>query len=334
MAGIENANEYDDTVFEQAVKIATPALTTQPQYTPTQLSFSDKMLYKIGITIPGDVWLTINFSKMFGLFRQELIAELTTNGTLSFTRKQAGDEYTVDGTIKLTEKSTYSFIKDFSPVTGTIDFTRSLTNPNLDVTAEYVGIHKTGSSDETIKITMTLDGTLEDLGLKMRLYRKINGEFVQDNRYESAVRSDVITYLLNGSFASDTQAPSNPLGANAVASTGFELASGQLTNLISSIPVLKNYIRSVGLDYAGGQTPTKIRLTGAIKNLSYSIGGSVNSAGGVSPNDVSFELPFSILGWDHFLTTGEYHIGNSSDPGTQGLIQPPIFLGKLLVRFP
>ncbi|MEP7234250.1 MAG: translocation/assembly module TamB domain-containing protein [Ignavibacteriota bacterium] len=329
--------QYNDTAFEIATRTAIKNSPDQV-FSKEQLSFQDKLLYDLQISIPGNLWFVLNLSKAYGLFPQILTAEIKTKLPLTFSRTRAGAKYYFNGDIYLTDKSTFKFIKDFSPVTGTLSFTSDLENPSLNVTAEYTGIHKTTSgSDETIKIKLIIEGTLNDQQLTMELYRRNNqGDLIRDSRSSDLVQGDILTYLTTGSFVEDGGTNSSGSLANAPLSVASQQVSGALTNYLGSTFV-KDYIKSVGVEFVGLQSAKKLYATGGYKDLILSYGGTLNAAGTLS-SDFTAELPFSAFFNGSFMKkiifSASAHLANSSDPGTQGLAQPPLFLGKLLFRFP
>lgn len=331
-----SAAEYNDTAFEEAATNATPASMTNgqlPQFTPAQLSFQDKMLYDLRISIPGNLWFNINLSKLYGVMKQQLIAEIKTDGTLTFIRNEAGADYNVDGIITVTDKSTYTLVKEFSPVSGTISFVKEIDNPTIDITAEYTGQHKTPSVDETIKIKLIVLGTRNDPKLTMELYRKNSqGDFIRDFRPDDQVRADVLTFLTAGNFASDTPGQNTN---NGFANAGFSVGSGILSTALSNYLSKTGFIRSVGLEY-GGALASKVKLTAGYKDVIFNVGTQISSTtGSFTSGDFSVEIPFSAFatfsGANKFLFTGESHLG--TDPLSQGLTQQPLFLGKILFRW-
>ena len=337
LASVDTSLHYNDTAFEEATRTATQN-AQKPQFTPIQLSFQDKMLYDLQISVPGQLWFVINLTKLYGAVPQTLTAQIKTDGPISFVRKEAGAEPSVNAHIILTDKSTYSFIKEFSPVTGTLTFSNNLDNPSLDITAEYTGVHKLpNSTDETIRIKLIVQGTRNDLQLAMELYRKnIQGEFIKDSRPQDEVKADVITYLTSGTFAGDVQSPNNSSVTNATVAAGSQILNAALNNYLGSISFLKDYVRSVGFEYNGAQSGAKLKLSGQIKDIVLNLGGTVNNSTLLS-SDVSVEIPlsqfFNFPAAHNILIQGESHIANSSDPNSQGLTQQPIFLGRFLYRF-
>jgi hypothetical protein len=231
------------------------------------------------------------------------------------------------------DKSTYTLVKEFSPVTGSLSFTSSLDNPNLDVVAEYTGLHKTSAgNEETIRINLLIKGPRNDLQLTMELYRKnLQGEFVKDSRSTDEVKADVLMYLTSGSFASDAGGPTTQGG---LASAGYSVLSGAASTILSNYLNKTGVIRSVGLEY-GGVLASKVKLSSGYKEIVLNYGGTFNNST-LTSSDLSLEIPFSQFFNFPFahniLFQGEYHIANSSDVNSQGLTQPPIFLGRFLVR--
>jgi hypothetical protein len=339
IADTENVHEYNDTAFEKAAMNATASpAAPEPQLTSEQLSFQDKMLYDLRISVPGNLWFTINLNNLSGGIPQQLVAEIKTDGQLTFRREEAGAKYKVDGIINITDKSSYKLIKEFSPVSGTISFVEELDNPGLDITAEYTGQHKNASTntDETIKIKLIIQGTRNDLRFTMELYRKTaQGDFVRDSRQQDQVQTDVLTYLATGNFASDTPGQNN---SNGVTNATYSVGSGILSSAIANYLNSKSgdlRIRGLGYEY-GGSLESKLKLSAGYKDVVLNIGGTVNNATrSFTSADFSAEIPFSTF--MHFplakkiLFMPESHLG--TDP-LSGFTQQPIFLLKIVLRLP
>ena len=330
----ENVNEYDDQAFETAAQNATASqVNTQPTLTPEQLSFMDKMLYDLHISIPGnDVWFNVNLNKLYGVVKEQLHAEIKTDGAISYIKDETGGAPETDGVITLSDKSSFTFIKEFTPVTGTITFVKELQNPVIDITAEYTGQHRTpGGVDETVRIKLIVEGTLTEPRITMELYHKNNqGDFSRDFRQQDQVQADVLTYLTTGNFASDTPGQNSNNGlTNAGYSAGSGILSSALTNLAKS-----DYIRGIGVVY-GGALGSKLNLTLGYKDVVFSLGGAINTTtGNFTSSDFTVELPFSMFfsfrNANKFLFRGESHLG--TDPFAQTLVQQPLFLGRFLFR--
>lgn len=327
-SGEQNFDDYDDPAFERVPPTTTDTtrtVMTNVQFTPAQLSFQDKMLYALNISSSGNLWITLNFSKFYGLFDMILTAEIKTDGILTFTRSEPGEIYSYDGKILLTDKSTFRFYnKDFSPVTGSIDFVKG--NSTLDIIAEYTGPHKvSGSGDETIKIKLTITGTISEPELAMDLYRKNGQEFVKDLRTDEQVRADVLSYLASGTLAGDQQGGAN---SNPFADAGASILSGQVSRFASNYLSQTGLIKSFGLELGGASVIQNLKVTGGFKNLLFSYGRTTNSGSGVISNDFTAEWPIS----DNLSVTGEYHPNTSF--GSSGLTQQPLVLFRGLYRFP
>jgi hypothetical protein len=262
--------------------------------------------------------------------KQQLVAEIRTDGILTFIRKEPGaDNNIISGTIIVSDKSTYTLVKEFSPVTGTISFIKALDNPSINIAAEYNGQHKTTAIDETIKIKLIVEGTRNDPRLTMELYHKNSqGEFIRDYRPEDQVRADVLTYLTAGYFASDAPGQTNNSLANAGVSVGVGAVTGALNSFLSNYLNSKTsgYIRSIGVEY-GGTLASKWKLSGNVKDIQYTLGGGINNAGGnysFTSGDFSVEMP--LWSWSSLMVEG--HVG--VDPFAQGLSQQPLYMGKWL----
>ncbi len=336
IAEADNVNEYNDTVFEIAARNATTSqVNIQPEFTLEQLSFMDKLLYDLHISIPGnDVWFNVNLNKLYGVVKEQLHAEIKTDGTLSYIRNEPGTAPETDGVITLTDKSSFTFIKEFTPVTGTITFVKELGNPVIDITAEYTGQHRTpGGVDEVVRIKLIVEGTLNEPRLTMELYHKNNqGDFSRDYRQQDQVQADVLSYLTTGNFASDAPGQSSN---NGLTTAGFSAGSGIVSSALSNL-TKSDYIRGIGVVY-GGAAGSKLNFTFGFKDVVLNIGGGFNTttSPGLTSSDFAVEVPFSTFfsfpNAHKFLFRGESHLG--TDPFAQTLVQQPLFLGRFLFRF-
>ncbi len=334
-------NTYDpeQEAFEsESYDVKTPAIpqtgdeeseTTAEEATPSnEIPFMDRMLYYLKITIPGDFWLNINFNRAYGLTGEQLKAELQTLDTLKFSRFTAGASYNFNGTLSLTDRSSYKFIREFSPVTGKISFDRELDNPSLDLVAEYTGTHLLpDDKEEELRVRLLIKGDRYNPQLTFELYRKSSTlQFEKDIRPQDQIQNDVLYYLATGSLPTDA---STNAGGNFSRAASSSLVSSVANNLIGSTS-LKDYIRSVGFEY--GETGTRFKANLNYKSLSLRYSGQYNNNASTT-NLVSIRTPLSSIiktDWaKSFLLEGEYY----NDNNASGLLirQSPV-TGKILFQ--
>lgn len=300
-----------------------------PRFTrpTTELSFMDKMLYNLGITIPGDFWLNINFNRGYGLSFEKLRAELRSNGVVNFFRDKQGGKYETYGTLRLTEQSSYSLIKEFTP-TGTVEFQRALDNPTLDITADYVGTHL----GTDVKIRLIIRGTKNDPRISFEIYKKNSqGEFVQDIRAQEDIKNDALFFLATGSF------PNDPQAGNALKNVGNGYSSQFLNTIIGNVlasSTLKSTIRSVGLEF-GENASTKLKLAVGYKDIIIQSGSTFGGTLGGNLDysvDVPLSTLFSFKEAKNLILRGEGHTNINNNTSTSLSQQP--FLGSFLWRIP
>ncbi|MEI8133698.1 MAG: hypothetical protein WCH46_01320 [bacterium] len=337
IVGDSSRMEDYDKIFEKQTQSVLQNREELNPYSGPKFTFQDKMLYDLEISIPGDLWFTIDLNKALGIVKQNIVAEVRSSGSIFFNRTEQGAAYSTNATINLTDKSSYTLLKEFNPVSGTLTFVNDLSNPSLDITAEYTGQHKlTSNTEETIRIRLHITGTKENVDLFIELFRKNSqGEFIKDPRTQVQVKEDVLTYLTNGNFVGDAQGINQ--GSNAGYSLVSTLASKEITDVLRST-VLHDYLRSVGYEFGGLQSH-KLKLSGKVGKVVYSLGAAFNgtTAGNSSllSSDFRAEIPFSVFAnfpkAENLILQGEGHT-SAGGFGSQDVTQQPLLLFRLAYR--
>ncbi|MBS1902853.1 MAG: translocation/assembly module TamB domain-containing protein [Bacteroidetes bacterium] len=319
------------SVAADATGIEANKSTTQ-QSAP-QLSFMDKMLYDMNIMIPGDCWLIITFPQAYGIFGTQLKAELKSDGPFHFYRYEPKADYGSTGTLRLTERSSYTFIKEFTPVKGTMQFYKALDNPTLDLSAEYTGSYGPGD----IRIRMLVGGTRYDPSLRFELWQKNQqGEYVKRTEPQEQQRNESFFFLATGMLPNDANAASavSTLGSikdKSGYSIGSSFVSSALNNAIASTS-LKDYIRSARIEF-GANNAVKVNATLNVYR-DIVLRGGVSNAGFGNASDFSLEIPFSTFltfqEAQNIVFQAEGHINSS----IQSLVAPPAYVGRFGWRIP
>ncbi|HEY6171055.1 MAG TPA: translocation/assembly module TamB domain-containing protein [Candidatus Kapabacteria bacterium] len=302
----------------------------------TELSFMDKMLYDLDIAIPGDLWINIFFARGKGLLGEQLSAELQTDRNLTLKRTRAGTPLNFRGDLNVTDRSSYKFIRDFNPVYGTISFINDISNPLLNIKAEY-GAYNSIKTSEYYKILLKITGTANDPKLDMEIYKRIESsrQFVLDEQHKGdQAMADGLYFLTTNAFQTDlTQTESANVASQLATTIPSALANSMLNGFIGSSD-LKNYLRNVSLDYRGSAEPTGLKLTAGYKDITFQYG--AQDLSNPSAADYTVEVPASAFAKFNnskniiFQFTAHTYSLSSS---TTSVINQPNFEAVVMYRF-
>jgi hypothetical protein len=306
-------------------------------YSKTELSFMDKMLYDLNISIPGDLWINIFFARGKGLLGEQLSAELRTDRTLTLKRDKVGAPLNFRGDLTVTDRSSYKFIKDFNPVYGTISFVNDISNPLLDIKAEY-GAYNSIKTSDYYKILLKITGTANEPKLDMEIYKRIESsrQFVLDEMHKGdQAMADGLYFLTTNAFQSDlSDAESKNVASQLATTIPSALANSMINGFIGSSD-LKNYLRNVSLDYGGSAEPTGLKLTAGYKDITFQYG--AQDLSNPSAADYTVEVPASAFAKFKdsknviFQFTAHTYSLSSS---TTSVINQPNFEAAVMYRFP
>jgi hypothetical protein len=301
-----------------------------------EIPFSEKLLYDMSISIPSDVWIDIYFNRALGLTGEQLNAELHTDRSLRLTRTQSGAPLQILGELSVTDRSSYKFIRDFNPVYGTLSFYKDITNPNLDLTAEYEGKHE--SRNDYYKVQLKITGTAMLPLLQIQMYKRndVTGNYEKLNSPPDEQQTDALLFLAQGSLRSDLddQQKFNAVN-NLLNPIGFKFAGSLLNSLIGNTE-LSNYIRNVSFEEGSAVLVKKVKLTGGYQKLKINVGQQLVSTSDGS-SDYTIELPasqfFSFPYANNLILFGEAHVLSASSQQTS-ILSKPAFGGSILIRIP
>ena len=307
-----------------------------PQANVLSPSFTDKLRMHLTINTQGTVALTIPFGNgAFGdLFGSQIKADLLSGGTVTIER---GDDLKTqaNGSFELSPNSTFTFLQTFNIAKGTVSFTRDFGNPNIDITATYIGTHATNSPLQA-KIVLDITGTKNHpiLTAENSQQNVQGGEFElkPEPSSEIAVQDAVYFLYTGGYFMSDA---TNNAGGHVAQNFGTQAAGNVVSNIFGNITGTSNFPLSIrGASFqtgsnAGGQ------ISGAYRDIfTFKVGGSV----GYGTNTI-IDIPASSI---PFLSGAIFHNmlielqGNTNPsittPGS--LTQQPIWLSKLIYNIP
>jgi hypothetical protein len=289
--------------------------------------------YDLQVRVNGDAWVTIPFSGVFGILGAQVSAELRTDEPIYVHR---GDDLhtTVTGDLTVTPNSYFRFYQTFNITNGRISFKQNFDNPEIDITAEYVGTHTAQNGDEEVKIDLNITGTKAQPKLNATIYRRdaSSGGFTQWETGQQA-QEDVIYYLLTGgSFKSDlSEQAQMAVLSKAASSLGSQFFNTMVSNMFGS-STATSFIKSMNLRFGSS---VGVQLTAAWRNVTLRVNAS--NAGDPAHGDYIIDVPLSTVA---NLPTArnillEFELHNQSSVGTAGsLAEQPVVLGKLLYRIP
>ncbi|HET6510738.1 MAG TPA: translocation/assembly module TamB domain-containing protein, partial [Candidatus Kapabacteria bacterium] len=152
---LDNNYSYADSMVAQ---IQAKRFKDQTIIKPTS-SFADRMQYDLLLSVPGDAWIVTHLASTLGVLGERLQAELKTRNEPLHIFKGPNIGLTLNGTINITDQSTYRMYKTFTISRGDITFTGDPKNPTIDITAEHSG---TDAENMAVTVQINLSNTLED----------------------------------------------------------------------------------------------------------------------------------------------------------------------------
>ena len=254
-------------------------------------SFIDRITYDVSLETQGPTQLRLVFNPQTN---EELFADL--QGRLYFYRTPEVAKLT--GTVEVNDRSYYNFIKKFTVSQGQLLYTGDPLNPEIDLTAQFIGEHRIRDSlnnplalgkVEKVAVTLKITGTRNEPKPKMSL------EVDNKKRTTGEEESDALSFILAGQFRDELtdQQRTGLIGTN----FGFGLASGMLTGPLSEMLRRQTgFIQSVDVMYYGGSSfdrSADVRLTGQVGEAVIRLGGRVLND--LNNTNASVELPMSSI---------------------------------------
>jgi hypothetical protein len=236
----------------------------------------------------------------------------------------------------VTDRSSYKFIKDFNPVYGTISFINDISNPLLDIKAEY-GSYNSIKTSDYYKILLKITGTANEPKLDMEIYKRIESsrQFVLDDLHKGdQAMADGLYFLTTNAFQTDlTQTESANVASQLASSIPSALMNSVINGAIGSSD-FKKYLRNVSLDYGGSLETTKLKLTAGYKDITFQYG--AQDLSNPSAADYTVEVPASAFAKFNnaknivFQFTAHTYSLSSS---TTSVINQPNFEAVVMYRF-
>lgn len=231
------------------------------------------------------------------IFSEETNQKLTArlSGEVNFSRVQGIQS--LQGELKLLENSTLEFIKTFT-ATGSIRFESDITNPNLDILAEYKDYYtptdSLGAAKETeVAVRMRLAGKLNELyknfaSLEDNIQVYYGTANIRNDKPSSEYdKADAVWFILTSKFKKDLTSQEKTTTVGTITGMGSSVAGSLLGSLIKNY--LGEYVSNVEIRGIG--STTKFNLSGRWKKLRYTVGGSTNVLQDFSSANVRIEYP-------------------------------------------
>ena len=245
---------------------------------------------------------------------QRLNAKLS--GDINFSRVKGIQS--LQGELKLLENSTLEFIKTFT-ATGSIRFETEVTNPNLDISAEYKDYYAPTDSLGTVKETevavrMKLMGPLNDLyknfsQLEDNILVYYGTANIRNDKASTEYdKADAVWFILTSKFKKDLTSQEKTNTMNTITGMGTSVAGSLLGSLIKNY--LGEYVSNIEIRSLG--TATKFNLSGRFKKMKYTVGGSTNVLQDFSAANIRIEYP--IIENFIFRVERKEAVTNTDDP--------------------
>ena len=295
-------------------------------------SFTDKLRMDLRITTEGSTSILFPFAGALGVLGSQLNADLAPGGALNIQRGNNLD-LIANGGFDLTQNSSFTFYKPMNITEGRITFTKNFTNPNINITAEYVGTHTrpTGGSTNA-KIRLRVTGTKDQPILTAENYDEIAGTFQPiPEASPEAAKEDAIYFLAFGQFRTDLNSTENANAANALLPN---LGAGLLADVVNNFSTSQQFaIRAANLTFGNGAVGGQI--TGAYKDVTIKIGGyTYNPNAPANPYglNVTTDIPLSSISSAPAARSMMVEVQYNSSPttGASILAQQPTWLSKFV----
>ena len=245
-----------------------------------------KFFYDVTVVTSGNVFLKFIVNEKS---QQEFFGEIKTNDLNVFN--------TIDysmmgrGTVTLGDNCYYKFFRKFD-ATGSTTFTGNISNPRLNINAQYKGYASSGTDAEgqqvldDVIIDLRVTGEASSPELNISLQKNGNKET------GSNATSDAIAFLLFGKF-------SDQLSFGESSSFGASLGASYLSNIVSNeLEDIFPFLINTSLNYTenkqgGFADNTDVRFTAAIGDAVVRFGGQIFK--GLANTDIIVDYPINKL---------------------------------------
>ncbi len=346
-------NETDDTLFPNVMKdiyrddtgtaedsnLSQADLQT-PQSNVLAPSFTDKLRMHLSINTVGAASLTIPFGNgAFGglLLGSQIKADLKSGGTVQIER---GDDFQTqaNGNLELSPTSTFTFLQTFTITNGAVFFTHDFGNPNIDISAQYIGTHIQAGQSAFVqaKVVLHVTGTKDHPTITAENSQQstTGGEFElkTEPSPEIAVQDAIYFLYTGGYFLSDNNARNNVAG-QVLPNLGNQAVSNVAANLFGNITgTLPFSIR--GATFGTGNN-AGAQITGSYRDITFKIGGGYGSFGTNIVDIPASTIPFlSDPAFHNMLFEVQVNPNPYANTTAGTVTQQPYFLSKIIYTFP
>lgn len=199
---------------------------------------------------------------------------------IRYVKNRNSKEAKLYGQIILKEGSKLSFFKTFD-ITGDIDFpTGNISNPTLDLKAEYDG---TTVDYKKFKVEIFVTGTKENPNLRFEY--EVGGETGYGDKEKKL--SDIISLLLTGRTPNQTTTNNNGNDINIQSTVASDILTRQVAQELGKLGL------SAQIDFDENFDNAKVKIGGdIIGGARWSFGGNVND---ISGSRIEIEIPLDDL---------------------------------------
>ena len=247
---------------------------------------SGKFFYDIIVSTSGNVFLKFIVNEKS---QQEFFGEIKTEDLNIYNYV----DYTMmgRGTVTLGDNCYYKFFRKFD-ATGSTTFVGPITNPKLDINAEYKGYASSGTDAsgqenlEDVLIDLKVTGDASNPTLTISIDK--NGVKVTG----ADATSDAISFLLFGKF-------SDQLSFSESSSFGASLGASYLSNIVSSsVEEVLPWLINTNINYVDNKEGslaqnTDVRFTAAVGDAIVRFGGQIFR--GLANTDIVVDYPLNKL---------------------------------------
>ncbi|MDQ3194320.1 MAG: translocation/assembly module TamB, partial [Bacteroidota bacterium] len=245
---------------------------------------SGKFFYNLLVTTSENVFLKFIVNERS---QQEFFGEIRTEDLNIYN----DDDYTMQGrgTVTLGDNCYYQFFRKFD-ATGNVSFHGPISNPDLNITAQYKGLTTSGAST-------TGQENLEDVVLDMKVTGEAKNPLLTITLTRGSTRetgnnatSDAISFLLFGKFQ-------DQLSFGESTSFGANIGASFLSNyLSSSLETIFPFLINTSFNYVDSKSGTiaqntDVRFTASIGDAIIRFGGQIFK--GIANTDIVLDYPLN-----------------------------------------
>ncbi|TAL67110.1 MAG: hypothetical protein EPN82_16190 [Bacteroidetes bacterium] len=254
--------------------------------TETKKDIADLIDYDLNIRIIGSFIVKMDMGFMQTLFAE--IGVKDPSQPLRYVMKRGSTEPNFYGDIIVKDGSTLKFYKQFS-TSGNISFpTGNMTNPGLDLVAEYKGTTTVSNEPRDYKVLLYVTGTKEKPHLRFS-YVINDKEAAGDT---SKIREDAILMLIWGKTKEELTGNFSSSFLNVdVGSSASAAASSFLTEALQGTGI----IQSADIEFGKGSwEQATLKFSGQFAGSKWKVGGNVGDFANNYEFSIEYPLPFVL----------------------------------------